>query len=309
MLPFFKKYNLHNEINKIFSNGQNGSVITKKTCTTPKNTYYVLNYNKTLLHENDEHTRVFRSVVVSLCKNILCFSPPKSLSFNTFGEKYSLTPTPTNNIQINDVIEGTMINLWYDFDINSWEISSKTSVGCNYFFYRNQYPPLHNTKNTTFLQMFLDALHVDRGTDLNDIELFRHCPKSCCYNFVSQHSENHIVLSVETPRIFLVQVFFISEKECKIYENMLFSTTAATLENSVDITTNESVDVNDNDVIQHKFSVSFASEDTETLVVENSKNDDDALFFWFMQKASSTTSSTPKCFFEHPPYFFWHIFQ
>ena len=55
--------------------------------------------------------------------------------------------------------------------------------------------------------MFLDALCVPRDTPLNDISMFEHFPRFYSYSFVLQHPENHIVLPISHPSLYLIAVY------------------------------------------------------------------------------------------------------
>ena len=121
-----------------------------------------------------------------------------------------------NNSQfmLDEMVEGTMINLFYDPRSEKWEIATRKNVGADCWFYRTQYFNLENTQKT-FRQMFMDAfpahyVHAGNGVgdpDINDIELICDLPKHYCYSFVLQHPENHIVYPVHSPALYLVGVF------------------------------------------------------------------------------------------------------
>jgi hypothetical protein len=110
----------------------------------------------------------------------------------------------SDTIKAEEIIEGTMINLFYAKSVGKWEIATKKSVGCNYHFFRNQYFPDLVEEQKTFLQMFLDGFN-NLGKTLD--ECIRAIPgfdESFCYSFVLQHPANHIVVPVVKPAIYLV---------------------------------------------------------------------------------------------------------
>ena len=181
-----------------------------KTKTYEKNnvSYNILNYDNTILCSDDYYSSFYRSVIVANPENrILCFAPDKSVE--NFREEYD-----DKSIIANDIVEGTMINLFYDYRIQKWELSTRGAIGANYFYYRNQYAVDSDKtkKQPTFYQMFLDALRAFEGQTLNDIVLLNEFSKNCCYSFVLQHPDNHIVLNIETPTVYLVGVYEIIDE-------------------------------------------------------------------------------------------------
>ena len=90
-----------------------------------------------------------------------------------------------------EFIEGTMINLFYDKDINKWEIASKSSVGANVTFFQDQ---------PTFSELFYDIC-----TTL-DIK-FDDFSKDYCYSFVMQHPQNRIVIPIIEKRLYLIAMY------------------------------------------------------------------------------------------------------
>jgi hypothetical protein len=96
-----------------------------KTKTYSKNgiDYKILNYDKTILCNDDMLSKLYRSIVLSSPDNkILTFSPSKSTDFDAFKEKY---PELNDSIFVNEIIEGTMINLFYD----SIAVGNKLEIG------------------------------------------------------------------------------------------------------------------------------------------------------------------------------------
>ena len=161
--------------------------------------YRILNYDKSA--DETLYGGIYRSVITDLEGKLLCFSPPSSIPKEGFPE---LT---TDSFIATEIVEGTMINLFYDKTIESWEIATKGSVGGNYWYYRNQYPDLPDTmtiKELTFRQMFLEAIHSE---DINNNEFVNILNKSYCYSFVLQHPNNHIINTVSEATVYLVAVY------------------------------------------------------------------------------------------------------
>lgn len=185
-------------------NSEINSEIIKVKIYNNGNEYKILNYDKQYVCFNDIETFKYRSIILSHPEQkILSFSPPKSLDYNNFINDYK---DINDNIYANEYIEGTMINLFYDERIEKWEISTKSAVGGNYFYYRNYYSNIM-TKQKTFYQMFINAFRLDDNKDISDIFILNELSKKYCYSFVLQHPDNHIVLDIKEPRIFLVSVY------------------------------------------------------------------------------------------------------
>jgi hypothetical protein len=185
------------------------SKINKKVNSSKYNIYYVFNYDKNFICIDDNEVRNYRSVIFSyLDRKLLCFSPPKSITENIFFENNSLLQD--ESIIVNELIEGIMINLFYDKSVNRWEIATKNSVGCNYWFYgKSNGSNNENNENKTFYYMFLDALRANEGQELNDLPLLEYFCKSMSYTFILQHPNNKIILPIDYPTLFLVAVYYI----------------------------------------------------------------------------------------------------
>jgi hypothetical protein len=179
--------------------------VKSKEYHTEHASYKILN---TDAYETDESLGPYRSVVLDpISDKIMCFSPPKSVSLESFVSKCP----GFAGVTATKIIEGTMMNLFYDPRIASWELASKGAVGCNYWYFRTQYPGGGRADQLTFREMFIDAMRAPHGSQLNDIPLIQELDKSRVYSFVVQHPNNHIVLTVEHPAIYLVAVYQIAE--------------------------------------------------------------------------------------------------
>jgi hypothetical protein len=165
----------------------------------------------------------YRSVVISVTEpeisniqhqpQLLCFSPPKSIDYDSFVQLYSDTNGILNDnedMYINEIVEGTMINLFYDQRNHTWELATKSAIGAKYQYF--QYNILENpngpkTPLLTFRDMFMEALDLPHYTDINKVPFIKNLPKNHCYSFVLQHPQNHFVLPIEHPALYLVAVY------------------------------------------------------------------------------------------------------
>ena len=150
--------------------------------------YYVLQYIKDRLIGNDEKIKycLFRSVIFN--ENRICaFSPPKSVDFDYFIDTFK-----PEECYVEEFIEGTMINLFFD---NKWEISTKSTVGGNVSFFKEQ---------QTFSTLFNEICN-EKGIDFTKLD------KTLCYSFVMQHVRNRIVLPITENKLYLIAVYNIDK--------------------------------------------------------------------------------------------------
>ena len=154
---------------------------------TPKHgttEYKILNYDDTIVCDNDDKLGIYRSIVVNPDNNtILSFTPPKTMTMDFFKE--SNQDVTSCDVLVNEIIEGTMLTLFYDPRIESWELASKGAIGGNYWFYRTQYSQSKTNNNQpTFRKMFLDAFRACDGQDINDLVCLQELSKVYCYTFI-----------------------------------------------------------------------------------------------------------------------------
>ena len=176
--------------------------------------YKILNYDEQFICDNDDTLGIYRSIVVNpLDSTLLCFTPPKTMTPSFFKEKNpKIEKTIDGEIIVNEIIEGTLITLFYDKRIDSWEIATKSAIGGNYWFYRTQYKQMKTKiEQPTFRKMFLEALRANEEEDINDLTYLHELSKDYCYNFVLQHPSNHIVLRIISPMLYLVSVYHLND--------------------------------------------------------------------------------------------------
>ena len=120
--------------------------------------YEIWNYDKNYFcYNEDVKTKNCRSVIFSEPeKKILSYSPGKALPPSVFCKKYSCN----NNIYIDEYIDGTLIHLFYDDRIQSWEIASKGAIGGKHSLNRNQ---------SILRNLFIESLTCKNYSKENDL--------------------------------------------------------------------------------------------------------------------------------------------
>jgi len=160
--------------------------------------YLIVKYNKSRLNYSNYKTLgLWRSVILNKkTKKILAFSPPKSLSWLDFTQNNTVEDCVITKFE-----EGTMINLFYDKDVGDWEISTKSSIGGRYKYFKES--------PKTFRSMFLEAMNYT-GLEFNMLN------PDYCYSFVLQHPENRIVVLHKKMKLILTNIY--QFQDMNVYE-------------------------------------------------------------------------------------------
>jgi hypothetical protein len=160
--------------------------------------YDIIRYNKEFMSCDLYSTYgLLRSVIVSN-NHIVSYSPPKSIDPESFILKY---PFNNDNIIAEDFIEGTMINVFYDHSVKSWQIATRNTIGGHVSFYKVSE---NKVTEKTFNIMFMEACYYNKF-NINILN------QDYCYSFVLQHPCNRIVIPFKHPQLFLVEVYQIKE--------------------------------------------------------------------------------------------------
>ena len=100
-------YNINKEEIEKFSNDKSIKRYFNKK--DPNN--YILRYNKNEINDFGIYGK-YRSIVLNKDNNIIAFSPPKSTNFEDFHADF--IQNHFTNIIVEELVEGTMINLFFD---------------------------------------------------------------------------------------------------------------------------------------------------------------------------------------------------
>jgi hypothetical protein len=182
--------------------------IMKKIALSPENYYYTfLNYDKCYITFDNYEFAMYRSVIFSCPeKKPISFSPPRSIPFDRFIEKYSYSK---ENIWANEFIEGLMVHLFYDPRASKWYIASKNHLLA-------PAKPAHRM----FLQAFTgenQTIHTrkdvkrDEFTEVNELPFLEYFPKWASYTFVLQHPNIPSLFSITRPQAYMIAMYRIDE--------------------------------------------------------------------------------------------------
>jgi len=194
--------------------------------------YVMLNSDPNLLEDDEtpsSDSSVYRSVILDDNKRILCAAPFNSANVHDFMEQH---PCVNNtDYLVTPIIEGTMVNVFYDERLSSWVMSTRKVIGANNTFYQST---TERRENPSFYNMFCEALGVHNSEDtLNEFPLFANSPTHYVFSFVLQHPLNHIILNMDDPALYLVQLYSIVDNIVHNIELYLFKDTLVSYNTSI----------------------------------------------------------------------------
>jgi len=156
-------------------------VIKYKTLIILKNYYD----NPLEFNEDNIWKMYCRGAIIDTDNNkVICLPPAKSIELKEDND-YTFLGT-----EIQYLIDGTMINLFYKYD--RWIISTRSEIG--------GYNKWNNKK--TFRQMFEDCCDID----------YDKLDKNCSYSFVMKHKDNRNISPIKKNEIYLVEVYKFNDK-------------------------------------------------------------------------------------------------
>ena len=172
------------------------------------NTKPVYNAFTDSIPEITEEEAKYNSVIFECpSQNLLAMAPPATVSFNQV-EPFLECIKEKNNVYISEFVEGTFIHLFYDPRLSIWEIATKRAIGGNYSYFH-----IPGQENLTYREMLMEAMQEDITADLNELPWIDSFSKEHSYSFVLQHPNNHIVIPIKTPKLYLVAVYKILSDE------------------------------------------------------------------------------------------------
>ena len=159
--------------------------------------HYILRYNKQKADDISKYEQ-FRSLVLDKHDNIVAYSPAKSTKVNQ--ESLSCISDDEKRIQIEELVEGTMINLFFDTFKKEWEIATRSNIGGKIKY-------VQEPDKKSFREMFLDACNF---TELD----FDTLPENHSFSFVLYHPDNIIInQNQKNPGLSCVEAYEITNME------------------------------------------------------------------------------------------------
>ena len=163
-------------------------------------TYSIITYDKKNMGGKHSTIGLYRSVIVR-DNRVVCYSPPKSLAPEHFIEK---NPVITPDIVVQEFVEGTMINVFWDVETSTWEIATRKVIGARASF----------SSEKQFRDMFFETLD-ECGVNMDET-----LDKNMCYSFVMQHPDNRIVTPYKKPSLCLVAMYSFEDQTNIIHHDI-----------------------------------------------------------------------------------------
>ena len=203
--------------------------LTNKKWKSGSHVHSILKYTtRSLNHDERQTLGLLRSVVLDQYGKILAYSPPKCVvpSATEFNGSNN-NNNSNNNLLVEELVEGTMINVFYhkpngQEEGADWDLATKSCVGGNIVFHSLANQPNNEANNEannestqppkkTFRRMFLECMN-EAGLEFDALQ------KDCCYSFVMQHPNNHIVRQIRAPTLYLIAAYKIDNENLVVEE-------------------------------------------------------------------------------------------
>lgn len=132
------------------------------------------------------------AIIDSESHRLVAIPPPKALPYETYETSQEDTEAP----EYQSLIDGTMVNVWFNTKENQWTISTRGEIGGN-----------NRWSKGSFKAMFEECLSSD---------VYETLDRQCSYSFVMRHRDNRNVSPIYQNEAYLVEVYRISEKIVRI---------------------------------------------------------------------------------------------
>ena len=159
--------------------------------------YNIVSYDKKNVKDYT-NVRDARTLIYNCNDKLVCIGPSKNISF----QDNCIDCEELKTCHYENFVEGTMINMFYDYASDVWEIATKSTIGGDVSFFRTS--SINQTK--TFREMFFDCIRF-LDIDMNSFN------RRYCYSFVMQHPDNKIVTNFIYPNIVLIEFYEINVEQ------------------------------------------------------------------------------------------------
>ena len=196
---------------------------------TPSGVFYTLKYDRAKLTEEQYNTLGrFRSVVFDSNGRICCVAPSKMLKLSNDMNSMEVN-SAGGHLIAEEIVEGIMVNLFWR---EKWYIATKSCVGEVSYDHIVEAQAEAAIADTDTDDVTVPAAAAAAGSfqklSVQEVLRRRICevlsllpggldgiPKQYCYSLVVQHPKNQIVNVITVPKLYLVAVYNVMEREAE----------------------------------------------------------------------------------------------
>lgn len=163
--------------------------------------YTIYNADKNYLCHTDQNRRIYNTIIENPDTHaILNAGSPITIPADTFE-------APLEDICVTELIEGSMVYLFYDDRISAWQMATSNAVGGKYSYFRDN---SESSNTQSFVSMVMEAFRDSNGEtetrEISDMPFLADLKHDYCYGFVLQHPQNEMVHRITEPKMYLVSV-------------------------------------------------------------------------------------------------------
>lgn len=169
--------------------------IYKTTLCSPKKQFYnLLAYNKFFVKNDKENiNRFYKSVLVDKNNKVKSVFSPKSIEYSQLVKAVNLIP---QDFYVEEFIPGINISIFYDTQLNEWELHSRYNVGCKIYL-RGKY-------SLTLRELFYDICGKIKF-DFNKLN------KKYVYSFIIQDPYISSIYNFNQIKLYLMDIYEICD--------------------------------------------------------------------------------------------------
>lgn len=198
-----------------------------KTGSSSSGVFYTLKYDRAKLNAQEYDTvGRLRSVVFDTSGRICCVAPSKMLTLTDNMKQFEVNSV-NGTLVAEELVEGIMVNLFWNAEDGKWFIATKSCVGEVSFDHILQAEADAQAASApTSIEAGEDSTKGFQRLGVQELLRRRICdvlsllpggletlPKQYCYSLVVQHPKNQIVNVISVPKLFLVAVYEITAKD------------------------------------------------------------------------------------------------
>jgi hypothetical protein len=174
--------------------GIKNNVYNTTLCSPKKQFYNLLAYNKFFVKNDKENiNRFYKSVIVDKKNKVKSIFSPKSIEYNHLVKAIEIIP---QDFYVEEFVPGINVSIFYDTQINEWELHSRYNVGCKIY--------LRGKFSLTLRELFYDICEKIKFD-------FKKLDKKYVYSFIIQDPYISSIYTFKNIRLYLMDIYQICD--------------------------------------------------------------------------------------------------